>query len=171
MILLSYPIYDKSVARAVVSFLSCSAETIQIDWWKWFCLLALIASVIVASYVSPRPVWRERVVTCLALNSSRCFGSWKGSAGNPSCFLTKEEQLCVLARGTTCRAGGPGWGMKKLHGLCRRVTLGKGSLSNHVGAIQRCAVVKQCCSAEKQPFQEVLGGRKKWELNVLPELI
>lgn len=79
-------------------------------------------------------------MACLALNSSKWFGSCKCSVENTSCFLTRETRLCVLVRGLACKAGGPGWVCEKLHNLCRRVILGKEGLSNRVrGIIYRSA--------------------------------
>lgn len=60
MISLSYPIYDNSVSHAVVSFPPCSAETTRIDDGDGSAYLHSFFSAIVASYLSPRPTWRER---------------------------------------------------------------------------------------------------------------
>lgn len=131
MILLSYPLSDSSTFSHTASFSPCTTENMGFHSAR-LCS-PFLHHLLLARLLGWCVAWGGGIVlACLALNSSKRFDSYKGSAGNPICFLTRETWFCVLVRDSASKAGVRGWDSEKLHRLCRRIILEKGALSNHV---------------------------------------
>lgn len=94
MILLSDPISDSSTfSHTTTTFSPCSTENTGVHS-AHLCspFLQHLLLIHLLGWCVP---WGGGItLACLALKSSKWFDSYKGSAGNPICFLTREAWLC-----------------------------------------------------------------------------